>query len=206
VCGDNRRSDCAPRLDPSRTLTGATQERWLLDGVRRSTSTWDVIGQQVFFAQLDDDPGPAKLLNMDAWDGYVACRDRITAGLRSVGTARPGFNPLVLTGDVHQHYANEMKADYDDPTSATIGTELVTTSISSSGNGRDSTGMTVLEQQINPHVKFANSRRGYVRVTLGPEETRADFRVLPYVSRPGAPATTRASFRIPAGDPGLHPA
>jgi hypothetical protein len=32
----------------------------------------------------------------------------------------------------------------------------------------------------------------------------ADYRVIPYVSRAGAPVSTRASFTIPAGDPGLQ--
>jgi alkaline phosphatase D len=206
ACGDGFQPDCQERLAPSRSLPGLPQERWLIDGVRQSRATWDVIGQQVVFAQRDDDAGPRKLLSMDAWDGYVAARDRVTAGLLQAGAERRSVNPLVLTGDVHQHYANELRTDYDDPASRTFGVELVTTSVSSSGDGRDDTALSRVERRANPHIKFVNSQRGYVRVALGPDEARAEFRVLPYVTRPGAPASTRASFRIPVGEPGLHPA
>ncbi len=48
-------------------------------------------------------------------------------------------------------------------------------------------------------------QRGYVRCTLTPEVWRADYRVVPYVSQPGAPADTRASFVTQAGSPGLVP-
>ncbi len=58
----------------------------------------------------------------------------------------------------------------------------------------------------NPHIKFFNGQRGYVRCTLTPEQWRADYRVVPYVSQPGAPVYTRASFVTLAGAPGLQPA
>jgi alkaline phosphatase D len=48
----------------------------------------------------------------------------------------------------------------------------------------------------NPHVKFFNARRGYVRVAVTPDRWTTDFRVLPYVSRPGAPVETRATFVV----------
>lgn len=37
-------------------------------------------------------------------------------------------------------------------------------------------------------------------------EWRADYRVLPYVTAPDAPVSTRASFVTEAGSPGLQPA
>ena len=56
----------------------------------------------------------------------------------------------------------------------------------------------------NPHIKFFNGQRGYVRCTLTPEQWRADYRVLPFVKQQGAPVYTRASFAIEAGKPGLQ--
>ena len=127
------RSDCAERFDPARTLTGAEQERWLLDGFARSRARWDVLGQQVFFSQVDLTPGPGRGVNPDAWDGYTANRDRIVAGL----VDSPVRNAVVLTGDVHSHWAAEVRETVDDPTSRVVATELVTTSISSGGDGSD---------------------------------------------------------------------
>jgi alkaline phosphatase D len=48
--------------------------------------------------------------------------------------------------------------------------------------------------QANPHIHFFDNERGYVMVTLDPARCRGDFRVVPYVTRPGAPLLTRASF------------
>ena len=70
---------------------------------------------------------------MDSWDGYAASRDRITRGWVDAGVR----NPVVLTGDVHAHWADELKLDYTDPTSRTVGTELVCSSITSTGDGAD---------------------------------------------------------------------
>jgi len=54
-------------------------------------------------------------------------------------------------------------------------------------------------------VKFANTQRGYLRARISRQELRADFRVLPYVDRPGAPVSTRQSFVVSASAPGLQP-
>ncbi len=199
-CGDEFNTDCAQRTDPARSITGAEQEAWLLDGFRRSTSRWDVLGQQVFFSQVDFTPGPERGFNPDAWDGYVGNRDRVVAGLRDVR------NAVVLTGDVHAHWAAEVTERFDDPSSPAVGTELVATSITSGGDGSETREDTPATLAENPHVKFYNNRRGYVRTRFTAQEMRADFRVVPYVSRPGAPAQTRASFVVPDREPGLNPA
>ncbi|MGH3486584.1 MAG: alkaline phosphatase D family protein [Actinopolymorphaceae bacterium] len=198
-CGDGYQ-DCPAAVDPARSLTGAEQQEWLLDGFHRSRARWDILGQQVFFAQRDNNAGPVKVTSMDAWDGYVASRQRITQGWVDAGVR----NPVVLTGDVHAHWASDLKLDYDDPTSTTVGTELVCSSITSGGNGADSIPGDHPFLQINPHLRFYNNLRGYVRTTITPDEMRADFRCLPYVQEPGAEVFTRASFAIEDGKPGLH--
>jgi len=198
-CGDGYK-DCPAALDPARSITGAEQERWLLNGFHRSNARWDVLGQQVFFAQRDRDAGPLEVVSMDAWDGYAASRDRITRGWLAAGVR----NPVVLTGDVHAHWASDLKADYDDPTSRTVGSELVCSSITSGGNGTDAVPGSNAFLPINPHLRFYNNQRGYVRTTITPDQMAAEFRVVPYVDRPGAPAHTRASFVIEDRVPGLH--
>ncbi len=200
ACGDGIQVGCDDRLDPSRSLPGRQQERWLLDGLAASDATWDVIGQQVFFARQDYVVGDTDAYNMDGWDGYAASRNRILRGIEQRGVG----NPVVLTGDVHSHWANDVKAHWDDPSSRTLGVELVATSITSGGDGSDvpSYGPAVLQE--NPHVKFASNRRGYVRTRVGAGELRADFRSLARVSQPGAPVYTQASFLIEAGNPGLQ--
>ena len=199
-CGDEFRSDCIERLNPAASLTGAEQERWLLNGFQHSRAHWDLLGQQVFFSQVELTPGPSRGFNPDAWDGYAANRDRIVAGLAN----SPVRNAVVLTGDVHSHFAAEVRTRFDDPTSPAVATELVTTSISSGGDGSDSRDDIAAVLPENPHIRYFNGRRGYVRTRITAAEMRADFQVLPYVSRPGAPVHTAASFVVPDRDAGLY--
>ncbi|WP_432059188.1 alkaline phosphatase D family protein [Streptomyces sp. S1] len=188
--------------DPSRTLTGATQERWLLDGWRRSRARWNVLPQQVVFAERRDRATADFKLSMDSWDGYPASRQRILAGAEAAGVE----NLMVLTGDVHVSYGLDLKADFRDPSSRTVGTEIVTTSITSGKDGADRPSNYDRLTQANPHLRFFNGRRGYAKVSLDRESARADFRTVPYVTTPGAPVTTAASFVTEAGNPGLAPA
>ncbi|MGI5399415.1 alkaline phosphatase D family protein [Streptomyces sp. CA-135486] len=187
--------------NPARTLTGAAQERWLLDGWKSSRARWNVVPQQVTFAQRRDVPTGTFKLSMDAWDGYPASRERVLAGAAAAGIE----NLMVLTGDVHVGYGFDLKKDFNDPASRTIGTEIVATSISSGKDGADKPANWDNLTKANPHLKFYNGRRGYVTVTLGEQQARADFRTVGAVTRPGAPITTVASFVTEAGNPGLEP-
>ncbi|MFD0688758.1 alkaline phosphatase D family protein [Actinomadura fibrosa] len=199
ACGDGNKV-CPDAANPARTITGPAQEKWLLDGFRRSRARWDVIGQQVFFAQRDSDAGPVKKTSQDAWDGYVASRDRITKGWVDAKVR----NAVVLTGDVHAHWASDLKANYDDPDSKTVGAELVCTSITSTGDGADSNPADHPYLKINPHLRFYNNQRGYVLTKIGKDEMRADFKTVPFVRTPGAAVSTKATFVIEDRVPGLR--
>ncbi|GGQ12894.1 alkaline phosphatase D family protein [Streptomyces mutabilis] len=188
--------------DPARTMTGAAQEQWLIDGWLSSTALWNVMPQQVCFSQRKFDVTADAPLSMDAWDGYRASRDRVVAGARATGVE----NWLILTGDVHVGYALDVKEDFDDPESATVGTEVTCTSVASGRDGVEQPANWDLYMRANPHMKFYNGKRGYVRAELDREAARLDFRTVSAVSTPGAPVTTAASFVTEAGNPGLTPA
>lgn len=199
-CGDGYRADCPEAVDPARSITGDAQERWLLDGLRRSGARWDLLAQQVFFAQRDSTDGPVKTVSMDAWDGYAASRDRITRGWIDAGVR----NPVVLTGDVHAHWAGDLKADYEDPEGPSVGTELVCSSITSGGDGQDAALDAHPWVRWNPHLAMQNNLRGYVNARITPAEMTVDFRVVNRVSSPDAPARTRATYVVEDGRPGLN--
>ncbi len=198
--GDGTKRPSPEQQDPARSITGDEQERWLLDGLAASGATWNVLAQQVFFAQRDYDPGVGERYAMDSWDGYPASRNRIM-GFIEQGRIQ---NPVVLTGDVHNNWACDLKANFNDQSSATLGVEFVGTSVTSGGDGADTGDGQEAIVANNPHIKFFQGQCGYVRCSLTPEEWRADYRVLPYVSEPGAPIYTRASFAVEAGNPGLQ--
>ncbi|MEV6399906.1 alkaline phosphatase D family protein [Streptomyces sp. NPDC051907] len=199
-CGDGIKADCAERLAPGRTILGPEQEEWLYRGLGRSDATWNLIPQQIPVNQVDTDPGPGQSFVMDFWDGYADARRRLFAEM----AARKVNNPVVLTGDMHRHLAADLKQDFDDPNSPVVGVEFVGTSITSGRDGVDLDPSGARLLAANPHIKFTNFQRGYVRCTLTQQSCRADFKVLPYVSTPGAPVSTRISFATEAGRPGLH--
>ena len=73
-------------------------------------------------------------------------------------------NPVVVSGDIHSFFANDLKLDFDDQSSPVVATELVGTSISSYGPPYDPIAQALPD---NPHVHFFDSRRrGYVVVDL----------------------------------------
>ncbi|MGW1138181.1 alkaline phosphatase D family protein [Streptomyces zhihengii] len=199
-CGDGVSADCADRLAPGRTLLGARQRDWVLRGFRRSPARWQVLGNQAPMGQTDHDPGPGTTVWLDPWDGYVAERNRLLAEADATGVR----NLVVITGDRHQNYAWDLKRDYADPGSPTVGAEIVGTSVTSGGDGADMTAQGETFLAANPHMKFFNGQRGYVRVHADQERWRGDFRVVPYVTRPGAPVSTRASAVVEDGRPGVQ--
>jgi alkaline phosphatase D len=200
-CGGGIEAPCPGQLDPDATMTGMEQERWLLRGLAGSGAHWNVIAQQTMFAQMrlfapntrrfDD----GDRFNMDQWDGYAEARARL---LRFLTMARPS-NPMVLSGDLHSSWVNELPVDFDDPTSESVGVELVGTSISSD----PPVALQIpyeLVSAMNPNVKFFDpTRRGYVRNDVGRGRWRADFRTVDRTDHRVAPIRTTASWVIESG-------
>ncbi len=199
-CGDESGPRCPAVFDEAATLLGAEQESWLFGRLDRSTAHWNIIPQQIMVAPVDRRAGDEERYSMDQWSGYDAARNRLVEFL---GSRRPS-NPVILTGDIHSNWVNDIKRDFDDPSSANVATELVVTSISSGGDGVDQGASTAGVLDENPFVRFYNGQRGYVTCELTPDALTAHYRVVPYVSQPDAPITTRASFRVESGRPGAH--
>lgn len=196
ACGGGTKM-CPDAQLAQRTILGLEQESWLLNGLAQRQAPWDLIGQQVFFAQRLLTAGGATA--MDAWDGYAANRDRIQRGWHTRGVT----GAVVLTGDVHRAYANHLMLDYATQNQI-IGTELVASSVSSGGDG-DATDTSGLSSR-NPHVKFYSNLRGYLRCTVTTGSLAADFQAVDAVSVPGAPVRTTAQFLINPMQPGLQAA
>jgi alkaline phosphatase D len=184
-----------PRLSaPTRSMLGRAQERWLGHELTASRAAWNVIAQQTRMAQLDYQPGPGRKAWTDAWDGYPAARQRL---LNSLEQTR---NPVVIGGDVHTFYANQLKLDFDDAASPVLASEFVTTSITS-----ESWSQERLNQYLpdNPHILLADARfRGYTRVDVTPKRFQVDMRGMETVQRRDAPCSTLASFVVENGKPG----
>jgi alkaline phosphatase D len=200
-CGWGEADACAEAYDPSVTMLGARQERWLERGLASSTARWNLLGSNVMLARLDHDGPAGDLLWHDAWDGFPAARNRLTeAWVRH----RVG-NPVVVTGDWHSTFVNDILRDFDDPSSPVVASEFVGTSISSNGDGEVYGPYYGPMIRFNPHIRFFDGdRRGYVRCRVGRSELRADVQVVSTVGRPDAPESTLASFVVENGQPGAR--
>ena len=203
ACGRNLESHCPDAAAPSRTMLGATQERWLFDQLGRSRATWTVLGQQVpTFTRDAVATNPNGRYSMDKWDGYTAARGRLYARLKDMKAT----NPIIVSGDVHVHYGADLKLDFHDPRSQTVGTEFTNTSLSSGGDGTDVSAAWPKIRGDNPHIKYHSARRGYIACTATPQAMRADFKVLDKVTVRDAPVRTDGSLVVEAGRRGSNPA
>ncbi|MBD2449340.1 alkaline phosphatase [Nostoc sp. FACHB-152] len=201
-CEDGTKERCAEVFNPQATILGKAQENWLYEGLSSSQTRWNILAQQVPIAQRDFTPGEGQTFSMDKWDGYLADRDRLMAFL---GQRKPS-NPVSLAGDVHSNWAMDLKANFDNPQSATVGSEFVCTSISSGGDGEDIPPTVAAYLPDNPHIKFYNGQRGYVRCTLTPDLWKSDYLVMSEVTTPFGIISKRASYVVENGRPGVKQA
>jgi alkaline phosphatase D len=192
ACGDAVLSldpPCADVVAPDRTMLGDAQEQWLYDSLAASTSTWNVIGNQVVFA---DATLNGAVLNYDQWDGYPVQRQRILQHLADNTVP----NVVVLTGDIHLAAVAQLRAG-DRATGTPVGAEFITTSISSDGLINDQF-TNVLKSY--PHLIDAElTHRGYVLHTVTPERWLADYRFVADVSNADSEVTSLGTYAVDAG-------
>ncbi len=198
--GDRLKPLTGGALDPAGTMLGETQERWLMRELIDSTARWNVLGQQVMMGRVDRKSGPEALFSMDQWPGYEVARKRLLQFLDE----RRIPNPIVLTGDIHSNWVNNLQVNCDNPDDPVVATEFVGTSISSGGNGRQQPTDHAQLLAENPFVRFHNTERGYVSCTVTPDQWKSDYHVVEFVDRPGAPKVTRGSFIVEDGRPGAE--
>jgi alkaline phosphatase D len=198
-CGWGEAQACEEAYDPSVSMLGRPQERWLTAGLAASTARWNVLANNVMMGRLDHDGAAGDLLWHDAWDGFPAARKRVTDAFVRHGVR----NPVVLTGDWHSTFVNDVQRDPDRPGSPVVATEFVGTSVSTNGDGEVYGPYYGPMIQYNPHIRFFDGdRRGYVRCRVRRGAWRTDLRMVSTVSRRDAPVATLASFLVEDGRPG----
>ncbi len=191
-------------MKPSNTLLGKEQRGWLMKSLLSSQSEWNVLAQQVMMglAQLGkvkdtDEP----TYSMDQWPG--AAQERID--LMKFMQDRKIPNPVVLTGDIHSNWVNDLHVDDRKPETPVVATEFVGTSISSGGKGiAVPKGLDEL-LKANPFIKFHNRERGYVRCVVTPEKWTSEYIVVEDVTKEkDSKVLTRETFVVEAGKPGAN--
>jgi len=191
---------CGDWADPSRTMMGSAQEKWLSDGLGKSGARWQVLANQVMLAPFDSMPGDGARVSMDQWSGYPVARDRL---LGTIAAKAPN-KTVVITGDIHSNWVNELRSTFSAPNAPAIGAEFVGTSITSGGDGSDRSAATPTNLVDNSHLKWQNSRRGYISCTVSADEWRAQYRTVSFVSRPDAPIETPTTWLLRNGKSGIE--
>lgn len=198
-CGDGESDRCAAALDPRATMLGFEQERWLQTQLLTKRKRWTFVTQGVLVAELDHDTTAATRYWNDAWDGWPAARTRMLETIRGARVS----NPVVLTGDWHSTFVNDLKRDFKNPRSETIATEFVTPAITSGGDGTPYGPYYGPMIPANPHIKYyEGDKRGYFRMTLTPAMLQADLRFASKVEVPNGTVSSVARFVVLNGQPG----
>jgi alkaline phosphatase D len=200
-CGFGEADRCGEdAYDPAVTMTGPKQEQWLLKNLDRSDARWNFIGNQVLMAELDHDGDEGELFWNDSWDGYPGARNRITEFLKDERIK----NPVILTGDWHSTFANDVKANYEDPRAKTVAAEFVTPSVSSNGDAEVYGPYYGPMIKFNPHIRFFDGdRHGSMKARLKRNELEVDWRIADRVGDPNAPVRTLRTFAVESGRPGI---
>lgn len=188
---------CAELDDPSRSMFGKAQERWLMPSFLRSGATWEVLAQPTLFSRLyqkDRDGNPASW--SDGWDGYKPTRDMI---IQAAEQRRPK-NFISIGGDMHSWWQADLKTDYSNPDSQTVGTEFVTTSVTAHSYAYNRFTQMLPD---NPHIHFFDDRkRGYSLVNVTPENWTFEMKEMTSVYDPKAGAQTRKKYVVESGNQG----
>jgi len=188
---------CPERLDPGRTMIGFGQEAWLYTALAHSKAKWNLIAQDVLMAQLRKKQDGVDAFWTDDWDGYPANRTRLLQHIRDSKVS----NPVVVSGDIHSFFANDLRLDADDQSSPIVATEFVGTSIASYGPPYDLIAKTLPD---NPHVHFFESRRrGYVIADLESAKMDIRMRVVSDAHDPKAEISTLKSYVVEDGHAGV---
>ncbi|MBI2256581.1 MAG: alkaline phosphatase D family protein [Proteobacteria bacterium] len=178
---------CPELLDPSRSILGWDQERWLGGNLATSPARWNIVAQNVIMAVLDSHDIEGKVTAWtDAWDGYPAARRRL---LEQLTRTR---NPVVFSGDIHSFWNNDLTLD-----GRAIASEFVTSSITSDGPPQAHLQSMM---DAHSHVHFAESRqRGYSLAEIDGGTLTTHFRTISNVTDPKASLTTLRRFVIEDG-------
>ena len=185
---DEQLSTGSPALtDTNRTILGVDQRNWMLNQMDTTTARWKILGQQVMVAPLRAFGQP---VNLDQWDGYPADRDRLYNNIMDNNIQ----NVVVLTGDIHTAWANDLPLDgYDENSGAnSAGVEFVCSSVTS-GNADLALLNTIgapLIQSFNPHMKFIDvTSHGYTIIDINKTRTQGDFYATATLSEPNPSMT-----------------
>jgi len=184
---------------PDRDMLGQDQQDFIIDNFKASKAAnkpWRILANQVIMGRLLTPdftpyiseeaikniepawPGVRDFLTLskynmpvypDSWDGYPLAREVFYKALSDAGVN----DMLVLTGDAHEFWVNELTSEAGEK----LGMELVTSSVSSETLtaylGEGTADHNLLLTQSNPDARYYNALiNGYIDLTLKPQKAK----------------------------------
>jgi alkaline phosphatase D len=191
-------SECPALNDTSRSMFGMSQEHWLQRGLSQSSAGWNVLGQSLLMARLRRrDKAGEPLYWTDDWNGYPASRQRLLQHMHDSKLR----NPVVVGGDVHAYFTNDLKLDFDDPTAPVVATEFVGTSVSSKPGSFEFAAL----MPDNPHIRFVDKDyRGYVSMNINEARMTTRYQAISDPLDAAATVRTLKEFVVEDGRPGAQ--
>ena len=222
----------AKLADPDRRMMGQGQEQWLareVDASMKGGVAWQVLGNQVVMARVVPpdlkatmgEAAYAALLaklpdyvakpveqsrglsqagapgNLDAWDGYPADRARVHDIFKAYKA-----RPIVLSGDSHAFWANEL---WDDAGATRVAAEFGVTSVTSPGYGDYLPGAPLDQAYVarNKEVKFTDqAAKGFLLLTLEHGRATGELIAVSTILDPQYQTRVLKRFVVTPGDSG----
>ncbi len=209
--------------DPSRDMLGSLQTNWIAEQFKQSKNDgklWRVLANQVVMGRLqtpdltphvDEDAisaieaewaGIRDFVNLsafglpvypDSWDGYPAARQQLYTALDKAGIN----DMLVLTGDAHEFWVNDLTDDNGAKMGAEVGTSSVSSETLAAFLGDGAPDYALLVTQTNPDVRYYNPlTSGYVDLTLSRQKAKVRLVGVNTVTETTYSAFEAANFSI----------
>ena len=196
---------CPEHESRERTMLGKAQEQWLEQGCLTSPAQWNVVAQGVMVADIDVRAHERvaaqyqRFVYNDMWQGYPVAQRRLVDLLARTR------NPLVLSGDLHAFFANQLNAD-GRAGERPVAPEFVVGAVSS-WIARNAQLAPVAFDPINAAtVRYANLGfwHGYGLATVSAKEAEVVYRGFPHAEGTAikdwkSARVDLASFRVGAG-------
>jgi alkaline phosphatase D len=217
---------------PDRDLLGDAQRDWIrqtLQASREAGRPWQVLGNQVVMArvmgpdvtkiasqaQIDGMIGglPAEVqaglrqmiqlyklgvpFGLDSWDGYPAGRERLYAAF-----AEAGVQPIVLAGDSHAYWVNDLKDASGVRRAVEFGASAITSP--SPGDAVAPLPLGALLSGANDEVVFCDqTAKGYILLTLTPERAEAKLQTVSTILAKPYETRTLSTWAVTRGANGI---
>ncbi len=212
--------------DPKREMLGTAQTKWLSDVFTKSKNAgqpWRLLANQIIMAKVTApdltphvteeeivdlqsqwDQGRAFVeastlglpTNFDAWDGYPAARERFYDMVKNTTDAQ---GLIVLTGDTHTWWANDLRDKEGELMGVELGVHSVTSPSPYSGNflGGRGAEYALLLNQKNKDVRYLSGQNhGYIDLSVTPQKAEAKFMAVDTVEQPDYNAFEKVGFTI----------